>query len=113
MEAVEEQAHLAGASRVLAVNLVVGDRASIIDDLLLYYFDMLTPGTLAEGAQLNLRRVPMRFYCSRCNAAYTPAGEDFHCPDCAAIGQLTDEGSELLIESIEIEREQMAWPSKE
>jgi hydrogenase nickel incorporation protein HypA/HybF len=112
MEAVEEQAAAAGASRVVAINLVVGDRASIIDDLLLYYFDMLAPGTLAEGAQLNLRRVPMRFTCSRCDTTYTPAGEGWLCPDCGTIGQLTDDGSELLIESIEVEREQAAWPSK-
>jgi hypothetical protein len=62
MEAVEEQARLVGASRVLAINLVVGDRASFIDDLLLYYFVHLSPGTLAEGAQLNVRRIPMQIY---------------------------------------------------
>jgi hydrogenase nickel incorporation protein HypA/HybF len=55
----------------------------------------------------------MRFTCSRCNNIYIPAGEDFLCPDCGAIGQLLDEGSELLIESIEVERGQAGWPSKE
>jgi len=98
LESVEDQAHRSGASQVVAINLVVGDRANIIDDLLLYYFDMLTPGTLSEGAALNLRRVPMRFCCSRCGASYQPAADSFLCPECGSIGQ--------MIESIEVVRKE-------
>ena len=76
----EEQARQAGASRVLAINLVMGERASVFDDLLLFYFDLLTPGTLAEGAQLNVRRTPMRFHCAACDRDYTPRGRTFRCP---------------------------------
>lgn len=100
---VEEKARELGARRILAVNLVIGDRASIVDDLLLYYFDALTPGTLADGAVLNVRRVPMRFHCAHCDEPYTPEGFDFRCPRCGWLGQVTDDGGELLVESIEIE----------
>ncbi len=104
LEAVEAKAQAVGASRVIAINLALGDRASIVDDSLLYYFDMLAPGTLAEGAQLNVRRVPTRFYCQPCQTTYPASGFDFSCPTCHAIGQLTAEGGELLIESIVIEK---------
>src|SRR5262249_14507891 len=104
LEAVEEKAQELGATRVLAINLVIGDRASIVDDSLLYYFDFMTPGTVAEGAQLNTRRVPTRFRCDRCDKLYEPVGADFRCPDCGKVGQLTEEGAEFLIESIVIER---------
>ena len=103
LDGVEEKARELGASRILAVNLVIGDRASIVDDLLLYYFDELTPGTLAAGAQLNVRRVPMRFDCESCAGPYLPKGIDFRCPHCGALGRMTQDGSELLVESIEIE----------
>lgn len=104
LQAVTEKAQEVGARRVLAINLVVGDRASLVDDAMLFYFEMMTPGTVAEGAHLNMRRIPTRFSCSLCDMTYEP-GLDFCCPTCGRVGQLTDEGSEFLIESIEIERE--------
>lgn len=103
LETVEAHAQDLGASKVLAINLVIGERASIVDDALLFSFDLLTPGTLAEGAKLNVRRTRMRFHCGRCEDDYTPAGADFRCPHCDIVGQVTDDGSELLVESLEIE----------
>jgi hydrogenase nickel incorporation protein HypA/HybF len=104
LEAVEEQAQQLGASKVRSINLVMGERAGM-DDSLLFYFDLLTPGTLAEGAQLHIRRTTMRFHCEPCDSEYSPALSrgDFSCPRCGSVGRLTDDGSNLLIESIEIE----------
>ena len=105
LEAVEEQARQSGASKVLAINLTVGERAGIVEDSLSFYFDMLTPGTLVEGARLNIAYLPIRFHCERCDADYTSQGADFCCPRCAVVGQMVSDGSELLIDSIEIETE--------
>lgn len=103
LETVEERAEEIGAKRVLVINLVIGERTSIVDDSLLYYFDMLTPGTRAEGASLHVRRTGMRFHCARCDGEYSPNGKNFRCPRCDTVGQVTDDGSELQIESMEIE----------
>jgi hydrogenase nickel incorporation protein HypA/HybF len=102
LEAVEKQARQLEARKVLQINLVLGERAGI-DDSLLFYFDLLTPGTLAEGAQLNIRRTQMRFGCRRCESEYSPRGASFDCPQCGVVGQLVDDASDLLIESLEIE----------
>ena len=103
LDTVEQQAQQSGAQKVLAINLVVGDRASFVDDSLLFYFDMLTPGRLSEGAKLNIRRTPMRFHCATCDDEYAPEAGSFRCPTCGTVGQVTSDGSELLIESMEIE----------
>jgi hydrogenase nickel incorporation protein HypA/HybF len=103
LDTVEQYAQQSGARKVLAINLVVGERASFVDDSLLFYFDMLTPGGLSEGAKLNIRRTPMRFYCATCDNNYAPAIGSFRCPDCGTVGQVTRDGNELLIESMEIE----------
>jgi hydrogenase nickel incorporation protein HypA/HybF len=103
LEGVEAQARELRAARVLAVNLVVGERAGVVDDSLRFYFEMLTPGTLADGARLNVRRTRMRFDCRGCRQPYSPSGADFDCPRCGQIGQLADEATDLLIESMEIE----------
>ncbi len=103
LEAVNEEATRHEARKVLAVNLVIGDRAGIVDDSLSFCFDMLTPGTIVEGARLNVRRTPMRFHCDRCDDDYSPGVADFDCPRCESAGRVIDDGSTLLIESIEIE----------
>lgn len=102
LEAVEQEAQKREARRVTAINVAVGERAGI-DDSLLFYFDMLTPDTMAEGAQLNIRRVGMRFACHNCTDDYAPRGSDFSCPQCGTVGRMVDDGSQLLIESFEIE----------
>ncbi len=102
LDAVEREAQQLGAKRVRAINLAVGERAGV-DDSLLFYFDMLTPETVVEGATLNIRRTPMSFHCDNCGENYAPKGGDFDCPHCGTVGRLEDDGSQLLIESIEIE----------
>ncbi len=86
-----------------AINLVVGDRTGALDDSLLFYFDMLTPDTVAEGANLNIRRTRMTFQCDQCREIYTSEVGGFDCPRCGTVGQLVNEAAELLIESIEVE----------
>lgn len=92
-----------GAVRVLAVNLVVGERAGIVDDSLRFAFELLTEGTPVEGATLTLRRTALRFHCDGCQRDYEPAVFAFDCPGCGAVGRLVDDGSALLLESLEIE----------
>lgn len=103
LAAVEEQAQQHGSSRILAINLVVGERAGIEEDALRFSFELLADGTAAEGAQIAMRRTPMRFHCAGCDSSYTPADGDFRCPHCGTVGRVTDDGSALVIESIEIE----------
>jgi hydrogenase nickel incorporation protein HypA/HybF len=101
LEAVEREAERIGARRVVGIDLVIGERTSVIDDSLLFCFDLLTPGTVAEGAQVRIRRPPMRFHCEQ-DGDYARQGQDFRCPRCHQVGRLTDQGGELLVESIEV-----------
>lgn len=103
LDAVETQARELGAQRVAAINLVIGERSCIVEDSLRFYVEMLAPGTLVDGAELNIRRTAMRFYCAACDRDYSPTGADFRCPQCREIGQLADDGSRMVIESMEIE----------
>ncbi len=104
LDRVETHADRLGATRIVTINLVIGDRASIVDDSLLFYFDMLTPGTVAEGAKLKVRRTHMRCSCPRCATDYQPDGFGFSCPTCGTVGKVTNDGAEFLIESLEIEQ---------
>lgn len=101
LETVEREAERAGAGRVLGINLVIGERTSVVDDSLRFCFELLTPGTVAEGASIHIRRTEMRFACEA-DGPYARRGDDFRCPRCGAVGRLTEEGAELMVESIEV-----------
>lgn len=105
VQVVESHACEAEADRVVAIDLKLGSQSHIDDDSLRFHFELLTQGngSLAQGAEIRVRRVPMRLRCANCEADYTPEGADYRCPDCGDIGQLQDVGDEIMLASIEVD----------
>jgi len=103
LDIVTKHAQRANAERVIAINLVVGELTGFVDDSIQFYFDMLSPNTLAAGARLSIRRVPARVRCSDCGKEFGPQGCRWLCPRCHTIGGAVVSGREFLVESIEVE----------
>lgn len=98
-----EHAERAEAERILVINLVVGELTGFVDDSIQFYFDMLSPGTLAEGAKLAILRVPARIRCRVCDAEFALQDSNWLCPSCSAVGGDILAGREFLVESIEVD----------
>jgi len=114
LKLVEEEAQRAGARRVVAVHLVLGEHSHIAEEALRFHFERLTSqGSPAEGAQLRVRREPMRFRCLECDADYAPPAGDWRCPRCGEVGKLLDPGDELRVESLEVEMANTAYEEEE
>lgn len=103
VEIAETQAKQAGAARITAINLVIGDRSSILDESVRLYFDLIAEGTIAQGAELNFQRRKTEFYCPNCQTNYPKPSKGFDCPTCGSIGSPTEAGKEFYVASIEIE----------
>jgi len=99
---VAEHAQKAGAAHVTRINLVIGELTSFIDDSIQFYFEMLSPGTPAEGATLHFERVKTRFRCRQCAHEFEPEGRNWMCPSCSALGGDVIAGKEFYVESIEV-----------
>ena len=94
----------AGAQRIVAINLVIGDLTGFVDDSIQFYFDFLSKGTPAEGAVLRFDRVPPRVRCHSCHTVFTPPNSRlWSCPECEALGSEVIAGKEFFVASIEIE----------
>ncbi|MEN6479840.1 MAG: hydrogenase maturation nickel metallochaperone HypA [Anaerolineales bacterium] len=93
----------AGASRVKRVDLVVGELSTIVDDSVQFYYDFIAEGTLAEGAQLCFRRVPIEVECGACGHVWQPVDADWTCPACGQAQARVRAGREFYVESIEVE----------
>ncbi|MBI4758025.1 MAG: hydrogenase maturation nickel metallochaperone HypA [Chloroflexi bacterium] len=102
-----EEAARVHASKVTAINLVVGDMASIVDDSVQFYFDFLSKDTPAAGAALNFRRVPPQLRCGECDQHFDFRMEELEqglaCPHCGGSRLEMVSGTEFYVESIDVD----------
>jgi len=98
-----ENAERAQATRVLKVNLVVGDLSGVVDESVQFYFTFLTEKTIAAGARIVFTHKPARLRCRACEAVFSPEKLDFHCPTCKEQQVDVIGGRELYVDSLEVE----------
>lgn len=94
------------ASKVTKANLVMGEFSGFEESSIRLYFENISSGTLLEGAQLNIKTLPAKFKCEKCNIIYEREGREFNCPSCGSAGVLERGAKGLYIENIEIESAQ-------
>jgi hydrogenase nickel incorporation protein HypA/HybF len=96
-------AEKASAKKVLALNIVMGELSSMVDDSIQFYWDIIAKDTIAENAVLRFRRVPAELQCLSCAETYHPLDSELICPKCGNIGARIIAGDEILLESIDVE----------
>lgn len=104
LDIANRHASRAGASRIVAINLVIGELSGFVQESIQFYFDFLSQDTPAQGAKLNLERIPARARCGACGTEYAPPdGRLWTCPQCGALGGEVTAGKEFYVASIEVE----------
>jgi len=98
-----QHATQAGAVRVTGLNLVIGQLASLVDDSVQFYWDMISEGTICAGAKLHFERKPATLKCLDCDRSYALDGELTDCTNCHSVRIKVMTGEEFFVESIEIE----------
>jgi hydrogenase nickel incorporation protein HypA/HybF len=109
LDVVLDAAQQAGAERIRAINLVIGDLSSIVDDSVQFYFDFLSRDTPAQGATLHFQREPARATCQECAQSFTIAvpftPDSSRCPACGSSSLRIAGGQEFYVDSIEVDDE--------
>ena len=99
----EEHGQKARASKITRIRLVVGERSGYIGESIQMYFDIISKGTLCEGASLEIDPIKPKLLCPACGGLFERLPMRFDCPVCGADGEPTDIGREFFIDSIEVE----------
>ena len=98
-----ERAEESGASRVHSIRLRIGALSGVVPDALRFAFEALTPGTVAEGAQLIIDPVPARFWCNQCATEFQSDDMFAECPKCHSPSGDLRAGREMELASMEVE----------
>jgi len=98
-----DKAGEAKAGRIRSIKLRIGRLSGYVPEAVDLNFRMLAPGTMAEGAALEIEWVPLRCRCKGCGGEYDATPDDFTCPSCRAADFAIISGREMFIESMEVE----------
>lgn len=93
----------AQASKVIQINLVIGEMSGFVPDCIQFYFDPLSKDTIAQGAVLHFELVPAQLRCRNCSTIFHPQDTLWACPKCRGQSVEISKGRELYIESMEVE----------
>jgi len=99
----EESALKNNAKKVLKISLVVGETSGIVEESVRMYFDIISKGTIVEGAELEVTHVEHQMFCPKCKKNFKREKYSFECPACGEIGEPTKIGKEFYIKDIDIE----------
>ena len=103
LEIALRHANKANAKRITNLYLVIGQLASIVDDSVQFYWDIISKDTIADGATLHFRRLPATFLCLDCTHQFTPGDNGFNCPVCKSERVKVVSGGEFYMEAIDVE----------
>ncbi|MBI5504491.1 MAG: hydrogenase maturation nickel metallochaperone HypA [Deltaproteobacteria bacterium] len=91
--------------KVVRIHLRVGELSDLVDEWIQHYFDYLSRGTPAEGAQLAIVRSPIVVRCAACGRSFEVDKDDLGavaCPDCAGSRLELVSGRGYFIENMEV-----------
>lgn len=102
MDQVLEIARRNDATQVHRIGLRVGALSGVVPEALEFAFEALKQGTPAQGATLEIERVPATFQCGQCGKSFALQEIAFDCPDCGGPLSLRGDGRELELADMEV-----------
>nr|WP_320133913.1 hydrogenase maturation nickel metallochaperone HypA [uncultured Holophaga sp.] len=97
-----ERASEAGSGAVTGLELAVGDLSGVSVEALRFALETAVSGTPAEGAELQIRRLPAMGQCTACDQVFELPDRLAGCPHCGTSAPLLLSGREFRLEAIQV-----------
>jgi len=98
------QAQAQQAARVTNVYIKRGQLSDITAESIRFYWDVLSEGTICQGAQLHFEEVPALIICDNCQHTMPLEDELGPCPKCGSTHIQLSGGQDLQLAGIDIEQ---------
>ncbi len=103
VQTLQEQAKAHTFSRVKTVWLEIGPLAAVEPEAMMFCFDAVSRGTIAENARLEIVLTAVTAWCLPCGKSVAIAQRFDSCPDCGSHQLQVTGGEELKIMKMEVE----------
>jgi hydrogenase nickel incorporation protein HypA/HybF len=103
LKAVGDAAEREHAVRVNRVTITIGGLTAIMPEALQFAWEALTPGTIVEGAVLEVVQVAARSRCGECQTEFEHDQYDRICPSCGNFLCEVIAGNELRIDAVDVD----------
>jgi len=103
VEILQEEARRQAFARVRTVWLEVGALSHCDPEALAFCFDVVTRGSLAEGARLEILRTPGQGWCLACSRPVVVARRGDPCDSCGSYQIQVTGGDAMRIQELEVD----------
>lgn len=103
LRVIEEQAPVQHYQKVKTVCLEIGALTTVEPAALRFGFDVVTKNSIADGANLEIIRVPAQAWCLQCLKNVAVQQRFDACPDCGGHQLQVNAGESLRIKELEVE----------
>lgn len=103
MEAAVPEAEKHGAKKILEIRLKIGELSGVLPECIQEYFNIVSRGTIAEGARLAVEKIPVTIECASCGYDGEIPKRKIHCPECGGSDIKIKSGREYFVDSLEVE----------
>ena len=103
VEIAERTAREQRASKVLSVTVELGSLSGVVPEALEFCYEACSSGTLLEGSQLRIERIPAQARCRDCQRTFPLDELLAGCPNCGSAAAELLSGEELRIKEMEVD----------
>lgn len=93
----------AGAKKINVIKITLGEMTGCVPQYIQEYFDLVSEGTIASGAELEFTAVPAAARCADCGRESRLIRFRFRCEHCGSPRLTLISGREFFVDSIDIE----------
>lgn len=92
-----------GAKKILEIRLKIGELSGVLPECIQEYFNIVSCGTIAEGARLAVEKIPITVKCLTCEKESVIGLKKIRCPHCGGAEIKIISGREYFVDSLEVE----------
>lgn len=102
VDLVADQQRQRGFSRVGRVIVEIGVLGNVDPQALEFAFEVAAPGSVADGAVLEILEVPGKAWCMDCSVLISIKRRGDACPSCGGYSMIVEQGDEMRLKELEV-----------
>lgn len=106
LDIIQQEAARHGIARVTRVGVSVGAFSAVAPSSLVFCWDLIKEGTVAEGSELAITEVDLAGLCQDCGAEFPMDEPVTDCPQCGSKKVEMTQGRELNVAFIETDEQE-------